>query len=327
MRVEAKIERFRLAQPFTIARGSRTEAVVLKVELHDGMLCGHGEGLPYAHYGETPDGVLSQIQTVKDTIEQGIDRIALKDRMPAGAARNAIDAALWSLEAKQTGISVANRLGVAPLQDLKTMLTISLGTPSEMATAARKVGDAPVLKIKLGNGLDDVERINAVREASPASMIVVDANEGWRAEDLPTLFSALADADVAMIEQPLPASNDDALSAMDRPIPVYADESVRNDPDWTSLRDRYDGINIKLDKTGGLSSALEQVKVARDYDLGVMIGCMVATSLSMAPAHILAQKADYVDLDAPFLLAEDRKNAMVVKNGWISPPDPRLWGG
>jgi len=310
---------------FTISRGSRTETVVVVVEITDGYVSGRGECVPYARYGETPASVAAQIEGMAEAIAGGIDRLALQSAMPAGAARNAVDCALWDLEAKRAGKRAWEIAGITMPEQLTTAYTLSLDTPEAMATAARKAAHRPLLKLKLG-GSEDIERVRAVRSAAPDSELIVDANEGWQPDQLPVLMQAMADLGVALIEQPLPAGGDGALADVPHPVPVCADESFH---DRTSLADvigRYDFVNIKLDKTGGLTEALAAVREAERAGLGIMVGCMLASSLSMAPATLVAAVARFVDLDGPLLLAKDRRPGLVYKGSTLGRPPPDLWG-
>jgi L-Ala-D/L-Glu epimerase len=320
------VERFPTAGTFTIARGSRTEAVVVVATFTDGDLVGRGECVPYARYHETVDGVAATIATVGAQFTGGTtDRERLAALLPAGAARNALDCALWDLEAKRTHIPVRIRAGIGELKPLVTAYTLSLGTPESMSEAATRAAHRPLLKVKLG-GEGDVERIFAVREAAPESRIIVDANESWRAETLAANLAACEEAGVELIEQPLPADDDAALIGLKTKIAICADESLHTAADLDRLSDRYTAINIKLDKSGGLTEALAIVRRARKLRFRVMVGCMVGTSLAMAPASLVAQDADFVDLDGPLLLARDRDPALRYDGSTMFPPAPALWG-
>jgi len=319
------VERFPIAGAFTIARGSKTEAVVVVAEITDGPHRGRGECVPYARYGETVEGVVEQITAMAPAIAIGLDREALIEEMPAGAARNALDCALLDLEAKREGIRAARILGIASLRPLVTAFTLSLGDAGTMAAAAAAVAHRPLLKIKLG-AAGDPERIGAVRAAAPAATLIVDANEGWTEANFAENMAACAAAGVALVEQPLPAESDGLLAMVDRVVPVCADESVHGADDVAPLADRYDAVNIKLDKTGGLTAALVVAEAARAEGMKVMVGCMLASSLAMAPAMLLAQDADFVDLDGPLLLARDRDPGLVYDGSLVAPPRPELWG-
>lgn len=320
------VERFPTAGTFTIARGSRTEAVVVVATLTDGDFVGRGECVPYARYHETVEGVAAAIATVGAQFTGGgTDRDRLAALLPAGAARNALDCALWDLEAKRTHIPVRIRAGIGELRPLVTAYTLSLGSPEAMAEAAAVASHRPLLKVKLG-GEGDVERILAVREAAPESRIIVDANESWRAETLGANLAACEEAGIELIEQPLPAGDDDALIGLKTKIAICADESLHTAADLDALSNRYTAINIKLDKSGGLTEALVIARRARRLRFRVMVGCMVGTSLAMAPASLVAQDADFVDLDGPLLLARDRDPALRYDGSTMFPPTPALWG-
>jgi L-alanine-DL-glutamate epimerase-like enolase superfamily enzyme len=268
--------------------------------------------------------VCEAILAMTPRLESGIGRIELLDAMPAGAARNAVDCALWDLEAKTSGIAVASRLSLAP-QSLETAYTLSLGTPEAMAAQARANATRPLLKVKIG-GDGDIARIRAVREAAPDSRIILDANEGWTDDNVERNLAAAAELGVALVEQPLPAGRDRILGRIVHPVPTCADESVHEAKDLGALAGLYDAVNIKLDKAGGLTAALELRDEARKHGFGIMVGCMVGTSLAMAPAVLLAQGAEFVDLDGPLLLARDRETALVYEGSMVSPPSQALWG-
>jgi L-alanine-DL-glutamate epimerase-like enolase superfamily enzyme len=319
------VESWPIAGSFVISRGSRTEAHVVVVTLRDGAWTGHGECVPYARYGETVEGVVATIRAALETFSGAPDREALRAAMPPGAARNAIDCALWDLEAKRSGISVADKLGIVAPKALITAYTLSLGTAASMEDAARTASHRPLLKVKLG-GDGDIDRIAAVRRGAPTSRIIVDANEAWSAENFDANMRACVEAGVELIEQPLPAGKDELLRHLDRPVSVCADESLHVADDLGHLVGSYDAINIKLDKTGGLTEALRLRKSAEALGFTLMIGCMVGTSLAMAPAVLLAQGARFVDLDGPLLLARDRSPGLVYEGSLVSPPAPALWG-
>jgi len=318
------VERWPIAGRFVISRGARTEATVVVVTIVDGDLRGRGECVPYLRYGETVEGVVAAIEAMDAAIAAGMDREALSASMPAGAARNAIDCALWDLEAKRSGIPVAARLGLDP-KPLVTAYTLSLGTPDEMEAAAARASDRLLLKVKLG-GEGDAERIAAVRRGAPLARLAVDANEAWTEATFDGAMRACVAAGVELIEQPLPAGHDQLLATVDRPIAICADESLHVAADLADLTGRYDAVNVKLDKAGGLTEALLLVQAAKRAGMGVMVGCMVGTSLAMAPAVLLAQDADFVDLDGPLLLARDREDALAYPGNLVSPPTPALWG-
>ncbi len=320
------IERFPIAGRFTISRGSRTEAVVVVATLSDGRFSGRGECVPYARYGETVEGVVADIEKIGSGIANGsVTHATLANALPAGAARNAVDCAFWDFAAKATGVPAHKAAGLESLAVLITCYTLSLGTPEAMAATASAASARPLLKVKLG-GDGDLERIAAVRAAAPNATLVVDANEAWTPDTLVANIEACRAAGVALIEQPLPAGNDEALSTIARPIPICADESLHTASDLHRLSDRYDAVNIKLDKAGGLTAALTIANTARQLGYKIMVGCMVGTSLAMAPAVIAAQGADFVDLDGPLLLARDRESGLRFDGSTLYPPDAALWG-
>ncbi|MBL8565435.1 MAG: dipeptide epimerase [Hyphomicrobiaceae bacterium] len=322
LHLTARAETFALADAFVISRGAKTEAHVIVAEVRDDAgHVGRGEAVPYARYGETVAGSLA----VLDAYSGPLDRDALLTAMPAGAARNALDCALWDVAAKSGAVSAPALAGCASPVPVETAYTLSLGSPEAMAAKARSVAHLGVLKLKLG-GAGDAARMLAVRAARPDARLIADANEAWTPELLPELMAAAVHARVALIEQPLPAGADGALAGIARSVPVCADESAHTAADLPGLRDRYDAINIKLDKSGGLTAALAMRDAARALGFQVMIGSMVATSLAAAPALILAQGAEWVDLDGPLLLAGDRPHGLVIRDGWIAPPERELWG-
>jgi len=318
-------ERFPITGAFTISRGTKTEAEVITCTISDGASAGRGECVPYKRYGETTDGVRAAIEAISHTVASGIDRKQLTGIMKPGAARNAVDCALWDLEAKQTGVRVAKRLGAPAPLPLETAYTLSLSAPEAMAAQARQNRGRPLLKVKIG-GEGDIERIRAVREAAPASRLILDANEGWNEDNIERNLAAAAELGVALIEQPLPAGQDAILAHIAHPVPICADESVHTAEGLEQLIGLYDAINIKLDKAGGLTAALALRDRARELGFSIMVGCMVGTSLAMAPAVLLAQGADYVDLDGPLLLARDRDPGLTYHGSMVSPPEPALWG-
>lgn len=324
-RLRCHAERWPIAGTFAISRGARRETEVVVAEITEGGLTGRGECVPYARYQESCEGVLGAISSVRREIAGGASREDLRLLLPAGAARNALDCALWDLEAKRAGKPAWQLAGLAEPRPLLTAFTISLAGPEAMAEAAKRAAGRPLLKIKLG-GEGDEARMRAVRRARPDARLIADANESWPAARLGALLAAAADAGIEMIEQPLPAGADAALGAEARPLPVYADESIHEPSGLKALHGRYDGINIKLDKSGGLTGALALLDAAEAEGLGVMVGCMVATSLSMAPAILVAQRARIVDLDGPLLLARDRPDGMRYEDGTIYPAAPALWG-
>ncbi|WP_299613201.1 N-acetyl-D-Glu racemase DgcA [uncultured Tateyamaria sp.] len=321
MRIEVTRDVFRLAQVFTISRGSRTEAHVLTVQVSDGVHTGRGECVPYARYDETLDSVTAEI----NGLSGDLTRAGLYDLLPAGAARNAVDCALWDLEAKRTGQRVWELAGLPKPGPEITAYTLSLDTPDAMQAQAAQNAHRPLLKIKLGTP-DDMPRLEAVRAGAPKASIIVDANEGWSAEVYADLAPHLVRLGVQLVEQPLPAGKDDALLGMARPVPVCADESCHDTASLPGLKGKYDMINIKIDKTGGLTEALALRDAARAEGYGVMVGCMVGSSLAMAPATLVAQGAAVVDLDGPLLLAEDREAPLVYDTSGVHPPQAALWG-
>jgi L-alanine-DL-glutamate epimerase-like enolase superfamily enzyme len=325
MELSVHIERWPLANAFTISRGSKTEAVVVVAELRDGTHRGRGECVPYARYGETPDGVAAAIERTQLALRRGLDRLALQAAMPAGAARNALDCAFWDLAAKQTGRRVHELAGLEIPKPRVTAFTISLAAPAAMAEAAERAAARPLLKVKLG-GDDDGKRIAEVRRAAPKAELIVDANEGWNDGNIARNLKACAEAGVTLIEQPLPEGRDEALWHAARPIPVCADESVHARASLNVLAGKYDAVNIKLDKAGGLTEALALAAEAERRGLTIMVGCMVATSLAMAPAMLVAQRASVVDLDGPLLLAKDRPDGLRYVGSLAYPAEPALWG-
>lgn len=318
-------EAFPIAGGFTISRGTKTEAAVVTCRITANGHAGWGECVPYARYGESLDSVVAEIAAATPAVEAGASRDDLRQIMRAGAARNVVDCALWDLEAKLSGMPVSSTINATPPQPLTTAYTISLGEPEVMAAQTAGHADRALLKVKVGTA-DDATRIRAVRAAAPKSRIILDANEGWTGDTLGYHLAVCAEAGISLIEQPLPAGRDEALAQVERVVPVCADESVHLASDLAALTDRYDAINIKLDKTGGLTEALHLHAKARGLGFGVMVGCMVGTSLAMAPAVLLAQDADFVDLDGPLLLARDREPGLVYDGALVSPPITALWG-
>lgn len=321
----ARIERFPIAGSFTISRGAKTEAVTVVAEVSQNGLIGRGECVPYPRYGETPEATLAAIQAMQAAVAGGLTRQTLQAAMPPGAARNALDCALIDLEAKASDLRAWNLLDRPIPGERTTAYTISLGTPEAMAAATAKAAHRPLLKIKLG-GEGDGLRIAAVRKAAPDSELIVDANEAWTEANLEQNLAACAAVGVTLVEQPLPAGKDDALARIKRPLAVCADESVHDRNSLAPLRARYDAVNIKLDKTGGLTEALAMADAAQALGFDIMIGCMVATSLSMAPAMLVTPQARFVDLDGPLLLARDRDHGLRYDESLVYPPDALLWG-
>jgi L-alanine-DL-glutamate epimerase-like enolase superfamily enzyme len=323
LKVEAWAESWPIAGSFVIARGAKREATVVVARLSDGTSVGHGECVPYARYGETVDSVCAAILAVPG---DGLDRRLLAERLPAGAARNALDCALWDYQAKASGRPAAELAGIASPRPQLTALTISLDHAEAMAAAAARERHRPLLKLKLG-GEGDGERLRRVRAACPHTRLIADANESWSRELVGELMAAAADTGIELIEQPLPADADQALAEMAaRPVPVCADESCHTRADLERLMERYDAVNIKLDKAGGLTEALALAAEARARGFKVMVGSMLATSLSMAPATLLAQTAEWVDLDGPLLLRKDRAPGLIYEGALVHPPTPNVWG-
>jgi L-alanine-DL-glutamate epimerase-like enolase superfamily enzyme len=310
---------------FAISRGAKTSADVVVAEVSENGHIGRGECVPYARYGETMDSVESEIENIRPDIVHGLDRDALQGKLPCGAARNAVDCALWDLEAKASGNPVWRLAGLDLPGPATTAFTLSLDTPEGMAREARRNADRPILKLKLGaDGV--IERVRAVRDAAPRSRLIVDANEAWTVDRLIEWSTILAELRVEMVEQPLPAQDDAALDDLDLPVDLCADESCHDTASLDALIGRYGLINIKLDKTGGLTEALRLARSAREMGFAIMVGCMVATSLSMAPAMLIAGTASFVDLDGPLLLERDRPSGLSYRGSTIDLPEPALWG-
>jgi len=324
-RLTVRDERWPVRGGFTISRG-RVDAVDLVVaEIEEGGAVGRGECRPYPRYGESPQGVADAIEGARALVEGGGDRDALRRALPAGAARNALDCALWDLEARLAGAPVWRLAGLPEPAPLLTSYTLSLGPPEAMAEAARAAAGRPLLKLKLG-GEGDVERVAAVRAAAPGARLVCDANEAWTPDQLRRFLPELAALGVELVEQPLPAGRDGALAGLPRAVPLCADESCHASEGLERLVGRYDYANLKIDKTGGLTEALRAAARARELGLGLMVGCMVATSLSLAPAALLAGLAAYADLDGPLLLERDREPGLAYEGSVLLPPGRELWG-
>jgi L-Ala-D/L-Glu epimerase len=324
LKIEAKEEIWPLNHPFRISRGSRAEACVVAVSVNDKQHTGRGEGVPIARYNQSPAAVLAQIESIKRVGD--FDRDKLQQLLPPGGARNALDCALWDLEAKRSGRRVWELANIPIVDEIETSFTISLDTPEKMAEAAAVAARLPILKLKVGGDHNDRARVGAVRAAAPKTRLLIDANESWSPEHYREIVPALKELGVELIEQPFPAANDDALEILDHPIPICADESCHTTSDLPRLKKRYEVLNVKLDKTGGLTEALCLCEQALGNGFKLLIGCMVGTSLGMAPARVLASAADYVDLDGPLLLARDRENALVYSEGNIGKPSRELWG-
>jgi L-alanine-DL-glutamate epimerase-like enolase superfamily enzyme len=314
-----------LDKPFRIARGIRTEARVIVVDVSDGEHAGHAEAVPSKRYGETIESTIAQLEQIFSKGEK-FDRQQLQRLLPAGAARNALDCALWDLEAKVSGKRAWELANIQIANAVETAFTISLDTPEIMATAAKANANAPILKLKLGGDNLDLPRIEAVRQEAPAARLIVDANESWSPSHYRNIVSALPRLGVELIEQPFPADADDVLETLDHPVPVCADESCHTTADLPRLVNRYEVINVKLDKTGGLTEALRLTESARQNGFKILIGCMACTSLGIAPARLLASSADYIDLDGPLLLAGDRHHPLSYETGRVGLPSRELWG-
>ena len=321
MLIDVKAEVFPLKKVFTISRGSRSFAEVVTVKITKDGFSGFGECVPYQRYNETVQSVINQINTVNDFSKL----IEIDKHLPAGAARNALDCAFWDWQAKIKSTTVAQltNINIAPVT---TSFTLSLDTAERMSEEARNNSHLPVLKIKLGGGEEDLNRISLIRKAAPEAKIIIDANEGWSLEDYKKLIPHFVNAEIKMIEQPFASSKDDYLMNVERPIPICADESCHDSSDLEKCIGKYDVINIKLDKTGGLTEALKLKEKAKTKNFDIMVGCMVGTSLAMAPALILAQNVKWVDLDGPLLMSEDRKHNLIYKNSEIQPASTELWG-
>lgn|SRR5215831_19219909 len=322
--IDAREEIWPLKEPFRISRGSRTEAGVVLVTVSDGEHTGHGEGVPIKRYGQSAESLLAQIDSIK--AEKNLDRQRLQQLLPAGAARNALDCALWDLEAERGGKRVWDLANIRVADQVETSFTISLDTPQKMGDAATSAGELPILKLKLGGDELDLARVEAVRAVSPTARLLIDANESWSPSHYEKVVPLFRQCGIALIEQPFPANGDEILEHLDHSIPVCADESCHTSADLPRLKNRYEVVNVKLDKTGGLTEALRLCERARESGFKLLIGCMVGTSLGMAPARILASTADYVDLDGPLLLARDRENGLKYREGRIGIPPPELWG-
>lgn len=323
-RLVARSERWPLSRPFRISRGVKTAADVVLVEASEGDCAGRGEGTPYPRYGESVESVLAQIASVSEAFEKGMTRAELQQLLPAGAARNAVDCALWELEAERSGRSVAELIGVSEPSELVTAVTISLDAPERMAEAAHAVREAPLIKVKV-DANDPAAAVAAVRAAAPGARLIVDPNESWSPSLLLGLLPEMARLDVALLEQPIPADADEALTGLAPPVPICADEAAHTSADLDAVSTRYQAVNLKLDKTGGLTEALAMKRRAQELHLTLMVGCMVCTSLGIAPALLLAADAAFVDLDGPWWLSHDRHSAIRIEGGRLTPPFPG-WG-
>lgn len=321
----ASAESWPIRGGFSISRGSKAAAEVVVVTLARGGVQGRGECVPYGRYGENVAGVLEQIESLRGELANDLDRQGLQSALPAGAARNALDCALWDLAAKSTGRPIAELAGIPAPRPVSTAYTLSLDTAERMRAAAGRHRDAPLLKLKLA-GDQDIERVQAVRAGAPKARIIVDANEAWSVEQYVSYVPLLRRLGVAMIEQPFPADADELLESLERPLPVCADESCHDRGSLAALGGRYDMINIKLDKAGGLTEALALKQQALEQGFDIMVGCMLATSLAMAPALYLCRDVEFVDLDGPLLLEHDRPQGLSIDATLIHPPRPELWG-
>jgi L-Ala-D/L-Glu epimerase len=323
--LHVRSERWPLNRPFRISRGVKTEAEVIVVELREGKAVGRGESVPYSRYGESIDSVMNQIESLRTALRQGLTRQQLLKVLSAGAARNAVDCALWDLEAQIPGAGAVGASGGAAVEPLTTALTISLDTPEAMGAAARDVAGWPLVKVKV-DAVNPVRQIRSVREACPTSELIVDPNESWNADMLRELEPVLIEARIALIEQPLPAGSEPELDDLCSAIPICADESCHTVEDLAGLAGRFQFINIKLDKTGGLTAALELLDRARQLEFGIMVGCMICTSLSIAPAMRVARHARFVDLDGPLWLSRDRAGGVAVERQRLRAPQAGFWG-
>ena len=322
--IDAREEIWPLKQPFRISRGSRTEAQVVVVTVTNGKYTGRGEGVPLARYSQSIASVLAHIESIKS--EKNLDRQRLQELLPAGAARNALDCAFWDLEAKASGKRVWELANIPIVPEAETSFTISLDTPARMGVAAKINANLPILKLKLGGDDLDIARVEAVRKTAPAVRLLIDANESWSPEHYEKIIPTLKQIGVELIEQPFPTTADEVLETLDHPVPVCADESCHTTADLSRLTNRYEAINVKLDKTGGLTEALRLCECAPQNGFEVLIGCMVCTSLGIAPARLLATAAQWLDLDGPLLLARDREHPVPYANGKIGIPEKGLWG-
>ncbi|WP_084579964.1 N-acetyl-D-Glu racemase DgcA [Sphingomonas azotifigens] len=323
--LDARHDRFPLRTPFRIARGVKTAADVVSVTIGEGGMVGRGEGVPYPRYGETIDGALAQIEAVRSLIEDGATRAEIAAALRAGAARNAVDCALWDLEARLAGTSVSALAGVRPVDAIASAITIGIDTADAMAGAASRAAQVPLLKIKVDRD-GAADQIAAVRAVAPTPRLIVDPNESWRVEDIAARLPMLRAHRVDLLEQPVPAGEDAGLAALGGAIPICADEALHTRADLDRLAGLYSHVNVKLDKTGGLTEALALVAEARARGFGVMVGCMVCSSLGIAPAMLVAGGADFVDLDGPLWLAEDRPGGARDHAGILTAPVPGFWG-
>ncbi len=326
LELSVRVERWPIAGVFTTSRGSKTEAVVVVAELTDGTYIGRGECLPYVRYGESVEGVEALIAAQKEKFSAGISREELQRRLSAGAARNALDCALWDLEAKMTNTPAWKLADIGEPKTVRTAYTISLAEPEVIAQKTKEAAGHTLLKIKLGGDGKDDARLKAVREAAPNADLIIDANESWSEESFAERIALCARFGIKLVEQPLAAGSDEALRMLAHSVVICADESAHTAADIAGLVGKYDAVNIKLDKAGGLTEVLRMCEAARDAHMQIMIGCMVATSLSMAPAMLLARDAEFVDLDGALLLAKDREFGLVYEGDTVAPASPLLWG-
>ena len=325
--LSCRAETFPLSTPFRISRGTKTAADVVTVEIAQDGLIGRGECVPYPRYGETVAQTVGVVETARQAVERGASRAELRRLMPPGAARNAVDCALWDLEARLAGTSVYTMISRKPSANpIATAMTVSLNTPDNMARAAAALAEVPLLKVKVDRS-DPAAQLRAVRDAAPRPRMIVDPNESWTIEEVRGLQQLLMDLRVDLLEQPLPAGEDQALAGFVSAVPIAADESAHGVGDLGALPDRYDVVNIKLDKTGGLTAALELAREARERGLGVMTGCMICSSLSIAPALVIAGTSSFSDLDGPTWLRQDREGGIVCDKGWLQAPESGFWGG
>jgi L-Ala-D/L-Glu epimerase len=323
--LSARHQRFALSRPFRISRGVKTQADVVTVALREGDIEACGEGVPYPRYGESVESVLAQIECMRGAIDGGVERDELVALMPAGAARNAIDCALWDLEAKRSGKPVAALLGTPAPDRIATALTIGIDTPEAMARAAAAIATAPLIKVKV-DASNPAAAVRAVRAAAPDAALIVDPNESWDEAMLRATMPALEECSVAVLEQPVPAGEDAWLERYESPVPICADEAIHTLAELDTVAARYDAVNVKLDKAGGLTAGLALARATRERGLKLMSGCMVCSSLGIAPALHVARLADWVDLDGPLWLAEDREGGVTEAKGWLSPPAAGFWG-
>ena len=325
MKLIVRSETWPLAKTFSISRGHKKTAEVIVCCLEENSIWGRGEGVPYPRYGESIDQTIQAIENIRPHIESGLDVNKLRDLLPAGAARNAVDCALWDLRAKQTQTPVFKLAKFDQPKPVETAYTISLDSPKKMGAEASKNSHRPLLKLKI-NGNEDLERVAAVRKFAPKSILIVDANESWNENDVVLMSTEMAKLGVSLIEQPLPVGKDNLLEEIVHPVPFCADESCHTSNDLPQLVKKYDFLNVKLDKTGGLTEAIAVLEQAKKYDFGIMVGCMVSTSLSIAPATLLTTEAEYVDLDGPLLLKNDRQDGLCYRNSLLIPKFGNLWG-